>query len=157
MVGEISPDTLLDVFHDCMAPCESVIASDGNYFELIIKWSYWFCIIPRSGKDTTPGAGHLVLHENPVLEVAMGASPGGEVCVANPVIGMVIHISEVNMNAFQFTHDFKESCLFKKFGFLRRNPTELPPVSILIFALHSAAGQDHVSQHRIVLCRPWTT
>jgi hypothetical protein len=33
LVGEISPETLLDFFRDWMAWCESVIASNGNYFE----------------------------------------------------------------------------------------------------------------------------
>jgi hypothetical protein len=37
LVGEISPETLLDVFYDDVAPCESVIAIDGN-FEQIIEW-----------------------------------------------------------------------------------------------------------------------
>jgi hypothetical protein len=30
LMGEISPETLLDVFHDWIAWCESVIASDGT-------------------------------------------------------------------------------------------------------------------------------
>jgi hypothetical protein len=33
LVGEISPETLLDAFHNWIACCESLIASDGNYFE----------------------------------------------------------------------------------------------------------------------------
>jgi hypothetical protein len=33
LVGEISPETLLDVFHDWISWYESLIASDENYFE----------------------------------------------------------------------------------------------------------------------------
>jgi hypothetical protein len=58
MMGEISPEPLLDVFHDWIARYESVITSDGNCFESTVKWSYLFYIIPLSGKDTTLGAGH---------------------------------------------------------------------------------------------------
>jgi hypothetical protein len=33
LMCEISPETLLDVFHDWMAWCESLNPNDGNYFE----------------------------------------------------------------------------------------------------------------------------
>jgi hypothetical protein len=33
LIGEISPEALLDVFHDWTSWCENLIASDGNYFE----------------------------------------------------------------------------------------------------------------------------
>jgi hypothetical protein len=33
LVGEMSPENLLDVFHDWISWRESLIASDGNYFE----------------------------------------------------------------------------------------------------------------------------
>jgi hypothetical protein len=33
LVGRISPETLLVVFHDWISWCERLIASDGNYFE----------------------------------------------------------------------------------------------------------------------------
>jgi histone-lysine N-methyltransferase SETMAR len=33
LVGETSPETLLDIFHNWISWCESLIASDGNYFE----------------------------------------------------------------------------------------------------------------------------
>jgi hypothetical protein len=33
LMGEISPETLVDVFHDWIARCKSVIAIDDNYFE----------------------------------------------------------------------------------------------------------------------------
>jgi hypothetical protein len=33
LVSEISAETLLNLFHDWTARCDSVIASDGNYFE----------------------------------------------------------------------------------------------------------------------------
>jgi hypothetical protein len=60
VVSEISPETFLDVVHDWISWCESLIASDGNYCEQIIKWSYIFCMILRSRKDTALGEGHPV-------------------------------------------------------------------------------------------------
>jgi hypothetical protein len=33
LVGQVSPETLLDVFHDWIPWRESLIASHGNYFE----------------------------------------------------------------------------------------------------------------------------
>jgi hypothetical protein len=33
LAGEISPETLLDIFHDWISWCESLIASDGSHFE----------------------------------------------------------------------------------------------------------------------------
>jgi hypothetical protein len=33
LVGDISPETLPDVFHDWISWSESLIAMDGNYFE----------------------------------------------------------------------------------------------------------------------------
>jgi hypothetical protein len=58
-VGEISPEMLLDLFHDWIARCENVVATDGNYFEETIKWWFLFCIIPFSGRYATLGAEHL--------------------------------------------------------------------------------------------------
>jgi hypothetical protein len=36
-VSEISPETLLEAFHDWIARGENVISSDGNSFEKTIK------------------------------------------------------------------------------------------------------------------------
>jgi hypothetical protein len=38
LVGEISLEALLDVFHDWIAWSENVTAKDGNYFKQTIKW-----------------------------------------------------------------------------------------------------------------------
>jgi hypothetical protein len=38
LMGKISTETLLEVFHDWTACCENVTAIDGNYFEQTIKW-----------------------------------------------------------------------------------------------------------------------
>jgi hypothetical protein len=61
LVGEISHETLLDVFHDWIAWCESMIASDRNYFEHTIICWYLFGRIQLSGEGATLRAEHPVL------------------------------------------------------------------------------------------------
>jgi hypothetical protein len=61
LMGAIPPEALLDVFHDWIAGCESVIANDENHVKYALKWLSLFCIIRLNGQDTPHGEGHFPL------------------------------------------------------------------------------------------------
>jgi hypothetical protein len=96
-MGEISPEMLLDVFHDWNTYCKSVTANDRNWFEWTIKWWYLFCMIPLSGKDALPGgtprAKCLLFQGSHALRFSFSLSPWTRIRLITRPLGETVDIS----------------------------------------------------------------